>query len=192
MDDDFVKYLKFCRDQRFGLPIPDSVIEEMSAKKYAKKSYRNVKWVLAMYCAWKWECNRMPNLDKIYIDLENSETFTVEGLVYSLSHFICEAHKCDGSEFPPKTLKYIILIVQMHLKSLGFVYNFLDDPAFHKLMMCLDNKMKENAAKGLGHTICKAETLDVSITHSKVVGGWYFGRFRSKETVKYSVISDRT
>ena len=70
MDDDFVKYLKFHCDQRFGLPIPDSVIEEMSAKKYAKKSYRNVKWVLAMYRAWKWERNRMPNLDKIYIDLE--------------------------------------------------------------------------------------------------------------------------
>ena len=50
----------------------------------------------------------------------------------------------------------------MHLKSLGFVYNFLDDPAFHKLTMCLDNKMKENAAKGLGRTVHKAETLDVS------------------------------
>ena len=148
--------MEFCRDRRFGSPVPDYVIDEMSSKKYAEKSYRNMKWVLAMYCAWRWEWNRIPTLENIDVDLDDKSTFTKEALVHALSRFICETRKKDGSEFPPKILKHIILIVQMYLSSLGFVYEFLEDPEFRKLSMCLDNKMKQNAAMGLGRAMKKA------------------------------------
>ena len=160
IDDDFVKYLRYCRDRCFGNPLPDNIIEEMSSKKYATKSYRNMKWVLAMYCAWKWQHNRLGTFEPITVDLDDVTLVTKEELVFALSRFICETRKKDGSEFPPKTLKHIILIIQMYLNSKGHVYEFLDDPEFHKLAMCVDNKMKENAKMGLGCTVRKAEPLD--------------------------------
>ena len=49
IQDEWLKYLKYWRDVRFGEPIPDSVIDEMSKKKYALKSYANMKWCLAMF-----------------------------------------------------------------------------------------------------------------------------------------------
>ena len=118
------------------------MIEEMSSKKYSEKSYRNMKWVLAMYRAWRWENNRIGKYDPITVDLDDTSTLSKEGLVFALSRFICETRKKDGTEFPPKTLKHIILIIQMYLSSLGIVYEFLDDPEFRKLAMCVDNKMK--------------------------------------------------
>ena len=82
--------------------------------------------------------------------------------LFTLLRFVCEACKCDGSDFPPRTLKYILIVVQMHLKSMGTLHNFLDDAEFHRLAMCLDNKMKENALKDLGHKVKQAQALDVS------------------------------
>ena len=124
--------MKYSHDRKFGNPIPDDVIEQMSSKKYAEKSYRNIRWCLAMNRAWRWERNRIGKFAPIEVGLDDVKTLSKEGLVYALSHFICETRKKDGSEFPPKTLKHILLIIQMHLSSVGIVYEFLDDPAFHK------------------------------------------------------------
>ena len=48
----------------------------------------------------------------------------------------------------------------MYLKSIGFVYEFLEDPEFNRLTNCLDNKMKQNATKDLGCTVRKADPLE--------------------------------
>ena len=151
--------MKYKRDVRFGEPISDSVIEEMSRKKYALKSYANMKWVLAMYRAWCWSRNRLyPG--SINVDMDNVGTITKHGLVHDVSRFILETRKCDGSEFPPRTLKHILLILQMYLHSVGFVYQLLDDVEFIAVRNCLDNKMKENAKKGLGRKVHKADPLE--------------------------------
>ena len=53
-----------------------------------------------------------------------------------------------------------MVTVQMYLESLGYTWKLIDDPKFIKLKMCLDNKMKENAKKGLGREVCQAEALN--------------------------------
>ena len=78
------KYMKYRHDVRFGEPIPDSVINKMSKKKYALKSYAKIKWCLAMYRAWRWSRNRL---------YPGSITVTKNGLVHNLSHFIVETRK---------------------------------------------------------------------------------------------------
>ena len=159
IQDDFLKYLKYRRDVHFGEPIPDNVVEEMRKKKYTLKSYANMKWCIAMYKAWSLQRSRIfPG--SIKVDLENVGTFSKANLVHDLSRFILETRKKNGEEFPPKTLKHIILIIQMYLSSLGFVYEFLEDPDFNRLTNCLDNKMKQNAKLGLGRTVKKAEPLE--------------------------------
>ena len=96
------------------------------------------------------------------MDLDNSETFDKDDAVFALSRFICEVHKKNGDDFPPKTLKHIIISVQMHFHGVGFAWYLLEDPDFLRLAMVLDNKMKENASKGLGRIVRKAEPLDAN------------------------------
>ena len=163
--------MKYRRDVRFGEPIPDGVIEDMSKKKYALKSYANMKWCVAMFRAWKFNRNSLyPG--SITLDLDDVSTFTNENFVYGLSRFIVETRKKDGSEFPPKTLKQIILLIQMYLKSLGFIYEFLEDVSFAGLTNCLDNKMKLNASKGLGRKVRKAEPLEAYHIDALWKGGY--------------------
>ena len=173
IEDEFVKYMKYRRDVRFGEPIPDSIIDEMSRKKYALKSYANMKWCLAMYRAWMWLRNRIyPG--SITVDLDNIGTISKEALVHDLSHFIVETRKKNGEEFPPKTLKHIILMIQMYLSSVGLVYEFLEDQCFIGLRNCLDNKMKINAKKGLGRHVRKADPLEPEHLE-KLWDGGYLG-----------------
>ena len=161
IQDEFMRYLKFHHDVRFGEPIPDSIIEEMSRKKFAMKSYANMKWCLAMFKAWTWARNRR-SPGSVMVDLENVATITKQSLSHDLSHFIVETRKQDGSEYPSKMLKHILLIIQMYLSSIGLVFEFLEDSDFVGLRNCLDNKMKENAKKGLSRKVKKAEPLEAS------------------------------
>ena len=112
-----------------------------------------------MFRAWRWNRNRVfPG--SITVDLDDISTITKQGLVHDLSHFIVETRKQDGSEFPPKTLKHIVLVIQMYLSSIGLDYEFLEDVAFKGLSNCLDNKMKEDAKMGLGCKVRKADPLE--------------------------------
>ena len=153
-----MKYLKYRCDVRFGVPIPNHIIDKMSKKKYAFKSYANMKWCIAMYKAWKFNRDRIiPG--SVTLDLDDVSTFSKDVIVKDVSRFIVETRKKDGSEFPLKTLKQIVLLVQMYLKSLGFVFEFLEDLAFAGLTNCLDNKMKQTAARGLGRKVRKADPM---------------------------------
>ena len=67
---------------------------------------------------------------RISVDLENPATFNKEDMVFALSHFICETRKIGGEEFPPSTLCYILITVQMHLESLGYSWKLIDGPEF--------------------------------------------------------------
>ena len=157
--DDWLKYLKYKNDLRLGEPIPDHVVDEMSKKKYALKTYAQMKWCVGMYHVWKFQRNQLyPG--SIKLDLEDVSTFTMDNIVSDVSRFILEIRKRNGDEFPPKSLKHIVLVLQMHFASLGFQYEFLDDPKFSKLTNCLDNKMKLNASKGLGRKKRQAEVLE--------------------------------
>ena len=51
-------------------------------------------------------------------------------------------------------------MIQMYLSSVGLVFEFLDDSSFMGLRNCLDNKMKDNAKKGLGRKVCKADPFE--------------------------------
>ncbi len=54
-------------------------------------------------------------------------------IVFALSHFICEIHKLDNTEFLPKTVYGIIIMIQFHLEKLGLNFKLLDGEQFIKL-----------------------------------------------------------
>ena len=100
---------------------------------------------------------------------------TKELLVHDLSRFIMETRKKDGTEFPPKMLKHILLMVQMYLSSIGLEYEFLEYVTFKGLSNCLDNKMKQNAKLGLGGKVHKADPLEPPAYRSSLGKGSSWG-----------------
>ena len=93
-------------------------------------------------------------------DLAFVKYFSKADLCYSLSRFITEVKKLDNTDFPGKTLREIVIMVQMHLHQNGVYWKLLDDPEFRTLRNILDNVMKVRHSQGLGiRRACEVITL---------------------------------
>ena len=75
-----------------------------------------------------------------------------EELNHTLSSFVCEVRRTDGSRYPPNTLHGIIASIQHFSKGKGKPVRFFNDDKFSFLRNALDTLMKENASSGLGFT----------------------------------------
>ena len=145
----------------FGPAVDDDYIDDMSKKQFAKSTHYNINWILKMYHQWREHHNSLPTLRNIDVDLEDISTINVvKDLQFALSMFICEARKVEGGKLPPFTICHIILAVQMHLHNNGIMWRLLEDVEFQSLRMVVDNKMKANAALGLGSVVKQVDVLD--------------------------------
>ena len=97
--------------------------------------------------------------ETIMCDLDDHETITEENLVYAMSRFIREITKLNGEQYPAKTLYEIMMCVQFHLESIGFMWRLLADNRFTDLKFCLDNVMKERASANIGSGVHQAKVL---------------------------------
>ena len=108
-----------------------------------------------MYHERRHNRNSDATVQPIVCDLDDVSTITKENLLCALCRFVCEFFKKKtGNKFPPRTLRYIILIIQMYVEKVGFSWRLTDDPE-------LDNNMKDNATEGLGSETKSAEPLEV-------------------------------
>ncbi len=73
------------------------------------------------------------------------EDMSVDELNFSISRFICEVKKCDGTDFPSSTLHGLIIALQIHLDSIGKKYKLLSDGVFQQIRNTWDNAMKMRA-----------------------------------------------
>ena len=140
------------RHRIFKDPADEDKINELSYKQFAVQSKRKIKWAVNMYCDSRE--NRLkdgivagPILNS---DLNLGNQFTQGDLCYALVRFIREVKKLDGSDFPPNTLRELIIMIQMHLQQNGVYWKLLDGKNFVDLRNVLDNTMKERTAMGLG------------------------------------------
>ena len=116
----------------FKEPEKDSDIDVVSNKVFAKESQRKIKWAVNLYSQWR--LNRIgrafcPN-QIINANLDNLNSFSQVDLAFSLSHFIREIKKLDGNEYPPNTLREMIITIQMFLHSNSINWKLLDGGAF--------------------------------------------------------------
>ena len=91
-----------------------------------------------------------------------------------MRRFITEIRKLDGSDYPQKMLYQIVLCVQFHLETLGFIWKLLDQDKFKDIRFTLDNVMKIRTANGIGIRVKKADIIsktDEDIMWSKGVLG---------------------
>ena len=82
-------------------------------------------------------------------DLESGE-FSQKDLCYTMCRFINEVKKLNNSDFPPNSLREIVIMIQMFLNEKGIYWKLLDGEVFHDLRNTVDNLMKQRHAVGLG------------------------------------------
>ncbi|CAC5407722.1 unnamed protein product [Mytilus coruscus] len=99
---------------RFHEPKTDKEIEDMQSKKFADSTMSKIKWATTLFKQWKSTKNIRANdpnvgLSPIRVDLAE---MSLDELNYSISRFICEVRKTDGTEYPPDTLYSLLAFVR--------------------------------------------------------------------------------
>ena len=127
-------------------------INNMSKKKFAPQSKRKITWAVNKYQEWRRNRLMTPGTSSevVNANLELINQFSKYDLAYSLARFIHEVRKMDGSEYPPNTVREIIIMIQMYLHECNVFWKLLDQPEFMGLCNVVDNMMKERHAMGLG------------------------------------------
>ena len=82
-----------------------------------------------------------------HTDLNFIQDFDKQDLCYALCRFIREVCRLDGDDFPPNTVREIVIMIQMFLQQSGVFWKLFDDPEFSTLHSVVDNTMKERTAK---------------------------------------------
>jgi hypothetical protein len=72
-----------------------------------------------------------------------------------------EVRKVDGTLYPPKTIRQLVLLLQMYLNENGRPVKFLSQSEFSSIPVVLDNVMKRGAQVGMGLHVRKAEVISV-------------------------------
>ena len=133
------------KKRKYKDPVNEDKINELSHKNFAYESKNKIKWAVNMYVGWR----RTRILDP-YVpseiksaDLENLRTFSQGDLCYALCRFIREIKKVNGEEYPPNTLREIVIMIQMYLHERNVMWKLMHGEGFGQLRNVLDNTMKE-------------------------------------------------
>ena len=89
-------------------------------------------------------------MEIVCCDLDGALCFSPNEFNYALSCFVTEIRKVDGRDYPPNTLREIVIMIQMFLNERGIYWKLLDQNSFQGLRNVLDNTMKQKTAMGLG------------------------------------------
>ena len=99
---------------------------------------------------------------------------TADELNYSICHFITEVQRADKAEYPPATLKSLVLMLQLYLQSSQCSFKLLSDKQFVLIQNTLDNNMKMLSKAGLGSVKRQADIITIeeenTLWHQKLLG----------------------
>ena len=115
----------------------------MEKKQFAPESKRKIVWVINLYDQWsKYRMSQPKVSDEIIrCDMNMLEQFSKHDLAFALSHFVREVKKLDGSEYPPNTVREMVIMVQMHLHQNNVFRKLFDQVEFATLQNVVDNTM---------------------------------------------------
>ena len=140
------------KQREFKKPEEDVNMNEMTKKKFAPQPKCKMLWAMNLYDDWR--RNRMGQggvADEIIkSDLNMIGEFIKADLCFSLCRFVREVKKMDGTDYPPSTIREIVICLQMHLHENCEAWKLLDQDEFMPLRNVVDNTMKERHSMGLG------------------------------------------
>ena len=140
------------KKRTYHRPDSEAKINELKHKNFAFQSKKKIRWCVNMYDDWRRERMLDPYIPReiCSANLNALFTFSEGDLDYSLARFIREVKKVDGTDFPPNSLREIIIMIQMYLHENLISWKLLDGDNFSVLRNMVDNTMKERTAQGLG------------------------------------------
>lgn len=128
--------------------LDEDVLKRFGERIYSENTNRRITSVLKTFCEWRTQRNTVTSGEKVPLKL--IEEFTIEEINKWAAAFLCEVRKVDGSEYKARGIFEMGVIIQMHLRACGKTYKLYGDPQFLPLRNCVDRRMKELQAKGLG------------------------------------------
>ena len=136
----------------FKAPEEEENIRSMSRKNFAPKSKKKIKWAVNLYSDWRRNRIGKPGVPSAIVNanLEVVNSFTKGELAFALCRFIREVRKLDGNEYPPNTVRELVVMIQMHLHQNSIYWKLLDGDSFLCVRNVVDNTMKERHAMGMG------------------------------------------
>ena len=160
----------------YNAPLDDDEMKQLIQKNSAPDTLKKINWVRKMFREWRDHRNSLPSLEWIRCDLDKKSTIDYDSFVFTVTRFLTEVKKLDGTEFPGKTLYDITICLQFHLESTGIGWKLLNKQYFRDIKFTLDNLMKLHTSKGIGNSVKKAQIL--SGTDEKFL--WSMGFLRTQ------------
>ena len=98
-------------------PENDKNIVDVSKRRFTSQSKRKIMWAVNLYNEWRVKRIHDGNiaLQIVSTNLDFLGSFTQADLCYSLSRFVREVKKMDGTDYPLNTVRELVLMVQMFL-----------------------------------------------------------------------------
>lgn len=167
---------------RFG-GISDFEIEKLFLVKKIKIQKGNTRWAFGVYENWRQEKNRSVSLEFAVPELLRMDVSTMS---YSLTRFVCDARKKDGSEYLPKSVYYLVCgLLRYLMDNKRHDINFFSDLRFADFRKTLDGKMKSLLSKGLDTKVKQADQItpgdEELLWEREVLGN------KTAETLQYNV-----
>ena len=136
----------------FKDPIVDDSINDLSRKQFAPESKCKIRWAVNMYNEWRRSRISVIGCPSQTVDanLEMLHSFTPSQLGYALCRFVTEVRRLDGKEYPPNTIRELVICIQMFLHENCIMWRLLEGSEFTTLRNVVDNTMKERHGMGLG------------------------------------------
>lgn len=163
-DDEFMKLpeceLNTC-SSRFRHPVTTDEMANIVGEKFAKKTIEKSTWAVTLFGQWRADRNVRCLSDSSLVYLNKPfEVMSDDELNYTVPLFLTEVLKKDGTEYPPATLRDLVLSLQKFLEVDGRFVKFLNDDKFRNIRDTLDGLMKQRSRQGLG---IKKKQAEVSI-----------------------------
>ena len=140
------------KNREFKQPELDTNISEFSRKRFAPQSRCKMMWAVNLCSDWRANRILKPGTDAhiVNANLEFLNTFSMMDLCYAMCRFVHEVKKLDGTDYPPNTVRELVIMIQMYLHEKGIFWKLLDQEQLMYLHNVVDNTMKEHHSAGLG------------------------------------------
>ena len=126
-----------------------TVCQPFLFSRFADSTMSKLRWAVTLFKDWQSNRNKHAldpsnklDISPIMVFLED---MTIDEINNSVSRFIIEVKKMDGTEYPADTLYSLVISVQLYMDSIGRPYKFLNDESFIQIKNTLDNVMKSHA-----------------------------------------------
>ena len=142
--------IKTKKKRQFKAPEDDAQINNVTKKNFAPKSKLKINWKLNLYSDWRKYRMSQQTHEILRCDLDILGQFSKADLCFAMCRFVREVKKLDGSEFPPNTIRELVVMIQMYLHENNVFWKLYNEQEFVHLKNVVDNTMKERHSEGLG------------------------------------------